>query len=529
MSSSNVKGTSEAFAVDKEMKSPLRDSASPDSCLPPSSPTKQNTSGGRAKTSASRASKRSAPNTSRIHIKQEENPPFLEHDEKDQFYELTGSHNLTSSTSASSSAPLGTCDSSTAEQGTVLKKEEESDNSSDESQEGSRRLCMVCGDLASGYHYGIASCEACKAFFKRTVQGALKYKCHGKKNCEISKKCRKACQSCRYKKCIRMGMMVSGVRHDRLRGGRQKYRRKPEEKDFAPAPSSKVAKYKRVEELIELLKTIEPVPTQGTLPSKIPELQNKDAMYRVITIGTMLTDKALVSTVAWAKQIPGFKKLPLEDQMILLQENWMEVLLWRICQRSLNDEVGNRAVIADGIYLTREIAQATDCELYFDRGLSLIRKMREIELDYAEFLLIKVIIFLNLAESPKIKDKNTLLRLQNTVFDALHHYTNRKNPGDARRAYRLLTSLPLIRQLATESVELVARGSAENNIPLEQLHREMVECKASGMTSCRGFPSPPTSSIPSTQQPSSSSSSSSVSSMMSSSMSSSLLPPPPPP
>lgn len=40
--------------------------------------------------------------------------------------------------------------------------------------------------------------------------GALKYKCHGKKNCEISKKCRKACQSCRYKKCIRMGMMVSG-------------------------------------------------------------------------------------------------------------------------------------------------------------------------------------------------------------------------------------------------------------------------------------------------------------------------------
>ena len=35
--------------------------------------------------------------------------------------------------------------------------------------------CQVCEDAASGFHYGVWSCEGCKAFFKRSLQGTLSF------------------------------------------------------------------------------------------------------------------------------------------------------------------------------------------------------------------------------------------------------------------------------------------------------------------------------------------------------------------
>lgn len=34
-----------------------------------------------------------------------------------------------------------------------------------------RRVCMVCGDDASGCHYGAVTCGSCKVFFKRAAAG----------------------------------------------------------------------------------------------------------------------------------------------------------------------------------------------------------------------------------------------------------------------------------------------------------------------------------------------------------------------
>lgn len=59
--------------------------------------------------------------------------------------------------------------------GKRLEDGDESLNSSSSSSrdiaKGDMHFCVVCHDYASGYHYGVWSCEGCKAFFKRSIQG----------------------------------------------------------------------------------------------------------------------------------------------------------------------------------------------------------------------------------------------------------------------------------------------------------------------------------------------------------------------
>ncbi|XP_062584776.1 orphan steroid hormone receptor 2-like [Saccostrea cucullata] len=81
--------------------------------------------------------------------------------------------------------------------------------------------CVVCGDKASGRHYGCTSCEGCKGFFKRSIRKQLGYACRGNKDCPVNKPHRNRCQYCRLQKCLAVGMRAESVQQER----------KPPEKD----------------------------------------------------------------------------------------------------------------------------------------------------------------------------------------------------------------------------------------------------------------------------------------------------------
>lgn len=269
------------------------------------------------------------------------------------------------------------------------------DQNDSSKEELPRRLCLVCGDIASGFHYGVASCEACKAFFKRTIQGNIEYTCPANQECEINKRRRKACQACRFQKCLLMGMLKEGVRLDRVRGGRQKYRRNPTGNPYqlpmyhANTSASLPTSLDDIK-LLEILTTCEPgllsipygSPTRcimsvssdisdGSGNGDNGELcdDKSDIITRtdsdvqdMLSVLSDLYDKELVGVIGWAKQIPGktrsstsigsinfliksiflfvridsgFVELPLNDQMKLLQMTWAELLTIQLAYHSI--------------------------------------------------------------------------------------------------------------------------------------------------------------------------------------------------
>ncbi|XP_021697913.1 ecdysone-induced protein 78C isoform X2 [Aedes aegypti] len=100
-----------------------------------------------------------------------------------------------------------------------LRSEEQQCAGSDASSTTSSKTfvaCKVCGDKASGYHYGVTSCEGCKGFFRRSIQKQIEYRCLRDGKCLVIRLNRNRCQYCRFKKCLAVGMSRDSVRYGRV-------------------------------------------------------------------------------------------------------------------------------------------------------------------------------------------------------------------------------------------------------------------------------------------------------------------------
>uniref|UniRef100_A0A674PN72 Estrogen receptor n=1 Tax=Takifugu rubripes TaxID=31033 RepID=A0A674PN72_TAKRU len=366
------------------------------------------------------------------------------------------------------------------------------------------RFCAVCSDYASGYHYGVWSCEGCKAFFKRSIQGHNDYMCPATNQCTIDRNRRKSCQACRLRKCYEVGMMKGGVRKDRIRvirrdkrtpgtGGRENSSKDVQHKTAPPQDRRKQHSSSGTggaggksavpglapEQILFQL--------QGAEPPMLCSRQKLSRPYTEVTMMTLLTnmaDKELVHMIAWAKKIPGFVQLSLHDQVKLLESSWLEVLMIGLIWRSIH--YPGKLIFAPDLILDRNEGDCVEgmAEI-FDMLLATTSRFRMLKLKPEEFVCLKAIILLNsgafsfcTGSMEPLHDNAAVQNILDNIMDALIHHIGQSGfsaQQQSRRQAQLLLLLSHIRHTSNKGMEHLYSMKCKNRVPLYDLLLEMLD------------------------------------------------------
>ncbi|XP_037907407.1 nuclear receptor subfamily 2 group E member 1-like isoform X1 [Hermetia illucens] len=282
---------------------------------------------------------------------------------------------------------------------------------------GKEVLCKVCGDRASGKHYGVPSCDGCRGFFKRSIRRNLQYVCKEGGKCMIDVMRRNQCQACRFSKCLLVNMRREAVQHERA------------PRSSAPPPCNLVsipfdfytpqkALPVRPANILLPLPTLmpvdlvyKPIDSQFTtgycgfqrelniLNPAFDKQQSSLGMENNNTINLSKTNdsfdrvnplkgvsslqtedgnckelifesaaKLLYFAVKWARSIPHYNHLPHRDQSVLLENSWAELFLvmasqWGLPLESnltISKELDNiRHVLQQFRHLKIDVAEAS--------------------------------------------------------------------------------------------------------------------------------------------------------------------------
>ncbi|XP_023651948.1 retinoic acid receptor RXR-beta-A isoform X5 [Paramormyrops kingsleyae] len=322
-----------------------------------------------------------------------------------------------------------------------------------------KRLCAICGDRSSGKHYGVYSCEGCKGFFKRTVRKDLSYTCRDNKDCLVDKRQRNRCQYCRYQKCLAMGMKREAVQEERQRN---------KERDGEVESTSAVNEEMPVEKILEAEMAVEQKTEMHADGSSGGSSPNDP-----VTNICQAADKQLFTLVEWAKRIPHFSELSLDDQVILLRAGWNELLIASFSHRSITVKDG--ILLATGLHVHRNSAHSAGVGAIFDRVLTeLVSKMRDMQMDKTELGCLRAIILFN-PDAKGLSNPNEVELLREKVYASLEAYCKQRYPDQQGRFAKLLLRLPALRSIGLKCLEHLFFFKLIGDTPIDTFLMEMLE------------------------------------------------------
>ncbi|XP_011795143.1 PREDICTED: glucocorticoid receptor isoform X2 [Colobus angolensis palliatus] len=279
------------------------------------------------------------------------------------------------------------------------------------------KLCLVCSDEASGCHYGVLTCGSCKVFFKRAVEGQHNYLCAGRNDCIIDKIRRKNCPACRYRKCLQAGMnlearktkkKIKGIQQATA-GVSQETSENPANKTIVPATLPQLTPT-----LVSLLEVIEPEVLYAGYDSSVP-----DSTWRIMTTLNMLGGRQVIAAVKWAKAIPGFRNLHLDDQMTLLQYSWMFLMAFALGWRSYRQSSANLLCFAPDLIINEQRMTLPCMYDQCKHMLYVSSELHRLQVSYEEYLCMKTLLLLSSVPKDGLKSQELFDEIRMTYIKEL--------------------------------------------------------------------------------------------------------------
>ncbi|XP_058481375.1 peroxisome proliferator-activated receptor alpha-like [Solea solea] len=381
--------------------------------------------------------------------------------------------------------------------------------------------CRVCSDKASGFHYGVHACEGCKGFFRRTIRLKLEYdKCE--RNCKIQKKNRNKCQYCRFHKCLAVGMSHNAIRFGRMPQA-EKLKLKAESKMVEKGQESPMLADHKIlvrqihdaymknfnmnkakARLVLTGKTSKPPliihdmetfqvaertlavhmisddlsdAESGPQPGDVfpgvgcGELQQREAEARLFHCCQSTSVETVTELTEFAKAVPGFQSLDLNDQVTLLKYGVYEALFTLLASCMNKDGL---LVARGGGFITREFLKSLRRPLsdMMEPKFQFATRFNSLELDDSDLALF-VATIICCGDRPGLVDAPLVEQLQESIVHALQLHLLANHPDNTFLFPRLLQKLADLRALVTEHAQLVQEIKTLEETSLHPLLQEI--------------------------------------------------------
>ncbi|XP_012935301.1 ecdysone-induced protein 78C [Aplysia californica] len=335
--------------------------------------------------------------------------------------------------------------------------------------------CKVCGDRASGYHYGVTSCEGCKGFFRRSIQKQIEYRCLRDGKCMVIRLNRNRCQYCRFKKCLAVGMSRDSVRYGRVpKRSKSQEDQSVTSSDSSQEQSALESRQLAIYDVIlsisqahhahcaiteDKIKNIVRQPTTLMTKFHIPsgELQfsNEEVdMQRLLMWQQLasLVTPSIHSVVEFSKRVPSFPELSQDDQLILIKTGFFEIWLTRMSRMMSKEE--NVIVFEDGSSIPRQELAVVYTPDFVTSMFEVSTGFNTLCLNDTEIGLFTGIV-LATADRQGLSDPQSVERIQDRLVEALKLQVSRNHSTEENLFAAVIMKLPELRTLGSQHHDLL--------------------------------------------------------------------------